>query len=481
MYPSLAFIKTYWIECVVIVALAVMIAWSASTLLTKPKIWIDEALTLELSRNFVEHGVLNAQPAPDEWYPQPYLLQETGYPITLSLAGFFKIFGYGFTQVRILMLTWIVLALGILFLVWRSLFSKEIALQTFLLLATFASLYANGRPATGEIPGFAFFLIGLHFWLNRNNLWLTGLLWGFAVVAKPSVFIFLIPTITLTLLLQQKPFFTRIQDIVRVGISMLPAGLLWIWLVIPEPISLFAWQSIFEFFTHSFDTPAGSAAPTVISIFSQPTLVYFTLWLSVLCIALRFVTDHKIRLLYFFTLIYTVFAFTQYLRSPGWLRYILISEFLILALLPHAFQTLQTQFGHTLPSRVAQKSAAIMVGIIVLFQFVQLNTIAKLFTSDGALRTATYINEDYPNASTVAIGTLTISVLLDTKKRYTYIRFPGIPSIGVSLPDMQDLPDIVVTDETTEEYLESKPVLDARYSKTTTIDVFGIYERISPR
>jgi len=477
MHISLpAFFRTFWIELIVIVVMFLMCTWSASTLLTKPKIWIDETLTLELSRNLSEHGVLNAQSGPGEWYPQPYLLQETGYPVTASLAGFFKIFGYGFTQARIAMLIWITAALGTFFLVFRKLFSKEIALQSFLLLSTFASFYANGRPATGEIPGFAFFLVGLYFWLSRSNLWLTGLVWGFAVVTKPSVFIFLIPSITIMLLLQRKLFISRVYDIVRVGTAMMPAGLVWTWLVIPEPFSLTAWQSILGFFTHSFDAAAGSAPPVVISIFSQPTLIYFALWLSVLCIALRFITDHKIRLLYFFTLIYTVFSFTQYLRSPGWLRYILISEFLILALLPHAFQILQERFGHMLPSRIAQKSAAIIIGVIVLFQFVQLNTIAKLYTSDGVIRTAEYINTRYPNASVASLGSLTTSVLLDTDDRSVYIRFPGIPAIGSNPLTHEKLPSVIIADETSDEYLESKKVLEARYRKAATIDAFGIYE-----
>lgn len=477
LVPIRVLFRTYWIEIVVVCALVVMVFWSYSTLLTKPKIWIDEALTLEISRNLAQHGTLNAKVAPDEWYAQPYLLQETGYPITTSLAGFFKVFGYGFTQARTLMLVWIVLALGALFCVFRSLISREIALQSFLLLVTFASLYANGRPATGEIPGFAFFILGLYFWLKRENLWCLGFLWGFAVVTKPSVFVFLIPAITITLLFQNKPFLDRVKDILHVGISMLPAGMLWMFLVLPHPFSPAAWHTIVTFYAHPFSAD-GVAAPTVISVFSQPTLMYFALWLAVLLFAWRYIKDAKIKLLYLFTFIYTIFTVINYLRSPGWLRYILISEFLILALLPHALHTLQERFGYLLPSRFAQKSAVILVSAVIIFQFVQLNTTAKLYTSVGVLRTAEYLNMHYPHASIAAVGTLTTYALLNSENRSVYIRFPGIPSIGSNLTK-NNPKGVVVADVTTEEYLESKAVLEKEYRKVTTIDAFEIYERAS--
>ena len=470
-------VKKYQTEIVVALGLLIMLAWALPTLTTKPKIWIDEAVPLENARNMYLHGRLNALPAPGVWYAQPYLLQQTGYPVTLSLAAFFKVFGYGFTQARAAMLVWICIALVTLFAVVQSLFTKELALWSFLLVISFASFYANGRPTTGEIPGFVFLLLALYFWLRRSNVWLTGFLMGFAVVSKPSVYQLLIPAITLTLLLQQKPFIERFKDILRVGISMLPAALLWVVFVVPQPFSLTTWQTIAAFFAHPFGTTAEVARLCLFGHLAQKTLLYFAVWIAVLIAAFRTERDSRIRLFYWFTFIYGAFAFLYYLRSPGWLHYILIAELLILTLLPHALKTLLEKYGHLIPaSFLLTHALALVICAIALFQIVQLNTVAKLYTSDSVIRTAAYINEHYPHESVATIGTLTVSTLLETENRYIDYNLLGVPRIGSNPLVMKPLPLVIVADESTDDYLKAEKALADAYIKVTTIDIFGVYE-----
>ena len=470
--------KKYQIEIIVGLGLLLMLAWALPTLTTKPKMWIDEAVPLENARNMYLHGTLNALPAPGVWYAQPYLLQQTGYPVTLSLAAFFKVFGYGFTQARVAMLVWICIMLVTLYAVIRSLFSKEIALYSFLLTITFASLYANGRPTTGEIPGFTFLLLGLYYWLKRDNMWLLGLLWGFTVVSKPSVYQLLIPAITLALLLQPKPFVERIKDVVRVGIAMLPAAILWIMLVLPTPFSLGTWQSLTSFFAHPFGAATEVARLSFFGHLAQKTLLYFTIWCASLIAAVRLETDAKIKLFYWFTFIYSAFAFLYYLRSPGWLHYILIAELLVLALLPHALKTLFEKYGHLIPSPFLRTHALVIaICAIALFQIVQLNTVAKLYTSDSVIRAAAYINERYPHATTATIGTLTVSTLLTTENRYIDYDLLGVPRIGSNPLENSPLPHVIIADESTDDFFAAQSELTARYTKVTTIDVFGIYSR----
>src|SRR5206468_2314742 len=152
------------------------------------------------------------------------LLQSTGYPVTVPLALLFKIFGYHFTLARLYMLAWLTAAVLAAFLIARKFFDRYLAVFSLLLITTFASFYGSGRTVVGDIPGFLFFLGGLSAWLRYKNRYLAGLLWGVAVVAKPSLFGLIIPAITLVLLLEPRQFFKNIS---QVAIGMLPAGLVW--------------------------------------------------------------------------------------------------------------------------------------------------------------------------------------------------------------------------------------------------------------
>jgi len=473
----MTFLRTYLIEICVAAILSIVLLVSLSTLLTKPRLWTDEAVTLELARNMHEHGSLNALPAPGSWYEAPYVLQSTGYPVTLSLAVVFSLFDYGFTQARVLMLAWMLAALVMCFLLMRSLFTKEIALGSVLSLATFASFHANGRTATGEIPGFAFLMAGLYFFLAQKNLWLAGALWGLAVVSKPSVFVVLIPTITLTLLLQQKPFWERVRDVFRVGIAMVPAGALWIFLIIPEPFSIAAWQTIFGFLVNPYAAAQGTM-PSLVSLLLQPTIAYFALWFAALALAFRALTEPSHRVLYVFVGIFSTLAFLYYLRSPGWLRYFLIAELLMLVLLPSAFHALQIRYVNKLPQFFARFGAAFTVGCIALFQIMQFNS-ADIYTSHTSLRVANYVNAEYPNASTLSLGHLGISVLLNTDERYTYIRLEGIAPLGEPLSE-SFLPDVVIVEdaeEGTNYYPEAQAILNAHYRIVQMVGAAGIYTR----
>ncbi len=468
-------LRARWAETCVVFVLTILCVVSFSTLLTKPKLWTDEAVTLEIARNIHEHGSLNAMPSPGMWYPAPYVLQSTGYPVTLSLAAVFSIFDYGFTQARIVMLLWMLAALIATFIVIRGLFSKEIALGSILLLATFASFHANGRTATGEVPGFALLMLGVYFWLEKRNLWIAGALWGLTVVTKPSLFIFLIPTITITLLLQSKPFLERVFDVACVGFSMIPAGLLWIFLVIPEPFSMTAWQTMYAFLTNPFATEA-RVMPSLGTLIFQPTIAYFTLWFVCLVFAFRSLSESKQRAFYLFVGIFTAFAFWYYLQSPGWLRYFMIGELLVLILLPSALSSLSKSFETFLPRLFVQSAVPLAIGAITLFQIAQFTT-ADIYSSDTSLRVAEYINTTHTNDSVLTLGNLGISVLLATPERYTYIQLDGIPPLGNPLSS-DYLPTVVIVEdaeEGTNYYTAAASILQSLYVLEHSIDALQIY------
>src|SRR3989338_4326806 len=204
-----------------ICALVFVIVFSVSNLVTKPKLWTDESVSIDIARSFLNYGALSPQIAPDTLYPLPHLIQSTGYPVTVSLAAFFKLFGYGFYQARIFMLLWILVTLSVLFVLGRRLFGGGYSLLALLLCVSFASFYGSGRTVVGEIPGFFFLLAGFYCVFTRQRFFWAGIFWGLAVVAKPSVFGLIIPTVLFTLLLMREDWRVFFKKLGAIAVGMI--------------------------------------------------------------------------------------------------------------------------------------------------------------------------------------------------------------------------------------------------------------------
>ncbi len=416
---------------VIILIIVIVLYISSGSLLTKPRIWVDEASSIEQSHNLLRSGTPDIEIAPGQFTGVPYLIQSTGYPITVPLALVFKVFGYGFAQARVYMLVWVIVALFMVFYSANKFFGNFNAIFSFLLVASFASFYANGLTVVGEIPGFVFLLVGL-LYLQRGSYFLTGLVWGLAVVAKPSVFLPIIPAIVLTFLFERGGFFKKT---ISVGLGMIPAGLLWIWILLPHPFSGDVWSSIVTFYANPYGSVIiGNITNNLAGFFHSVTLIYFCL-LFLLILGARFILKNdKVGVIYTFTLVYSLLAFGIYLRSPGWLRYILISELLILFILPHAVITITGRYAERFKVYLVgrKKIYVIFLSLLLFLQIGHFVTGAKLFYSDSELKTAEFLNLNFPDDSIAVYNSLTLFVLLEQKDRYQVVGTNVIPISGIS-------------------------------------------------
>ncbi len=305
-------------NAVFFIVLAWVISFSFATLTTKPKLWIDEAKSIELARNFAHLGKLDIQTAPGEFSGFPQLLQSTGYPILVPLAAIFKMFGYGLTQARAYMVFWMVLSLLVVLLFSKNVFGKRDAIFSVLLISTFASFYDSGRTVVGEIPGFLFLIAGMYTLLKKEAYYLTGVLWGIAVVTKPSVFGLIVPAIFIVSILDWRSFFPKLW---KIALGMAPAALAWIFLVLDNPFLKSAWISIFNFYQNPYSSAFGNnVMQNIKNIPHSTTLIYFGFLFAIIVIVRFLVQEKKLVLLYNFVIIYSLLAFGYYLRSPGWLR-----------------------------------------------------------------------------------------------------------------------------------------------------------------
>lgn len=454
-----------------------MVIWSSGTLLTKPKLWIDEAMTINTARSFMTHGVLSPETAPNTFFQFPHLVQSTGYPLTLTLAGFFKVFGYGFYQARILMLLWIVAALSLVFFLAKKLFSREQACWSLLLISSFASFYANGRTAVGEIPGFAFLLAGFYFMLVRRRYFWAGIFWGLSVVTKPSVFGLVIPAIFLTFLLERSGFFRKI---VPLALGMMPAAVVWILLLVPRPFNGETWLSIAHFYKNPYSSSiAGNVIRNLSGVFHSTTLIYFGLFFLLVLGARLLLKETRLSSLYTFTLVYSLLAFVYYLRSPGWLRYILIAELLILFILPPVIGALTAYAKERLKkvSMNANTFANFILGFLVIVQIAQMFTIAKIFAGDNALRTAVYLEKNFPDSAIGLLNAPELAILLNPSRVFLAVYLTGLPIIGENPLLLSKPPAVIVSPTGNPFAAEGRKILYERYGSSSVAGGYGIYKR----
>jgi len=419
---------------------------SVSTLTTKPRIWTDEAISIEIAKSFGRDGVLDVSASPATYTGFPELLQSTGYPVTVPLGILFKMFGETFTLARLYMLLWTLLALYAVFCFSRAVSDPELALFSTLLVATFASFYGSGRTVVGEIPGFVLLLSALYFAFERRSFSLGGILLGFAIVAKPSVFLLVLPALFLVLLREPRALLFRVF---KLSVGMLPAAFLWFALVPDNALSKAFWLRLVDFYRNPYSSDiAVNIHTNLASFFSSTTLIYFSLLAVILLIARFWVRRKETSFIYDFTLIYSLIAFLYYLRSPGWLRYILIAELLILTLVPHAVFTVLHFFQRRMNmfrNLPLATTSAVCLCVLVLIQGLHLFIAADIYSSDTAIRVAKELDAEYGEKRVLVLGDSTLYSLLRNPKREMIVSMTGLPTVGKnSLLDSMP-PDVVVT------------------------------------
>ncbi|MDP2909629.1 MAG: glycosyltransferase family 39 protein [bacterium] len=393
----------------------------------------------------------------------------------MSLAGFFKLFGIGPVQARAYILLWVIIALVVLFIFLKKLFGKKEAFFSLLLFVTFASFYGSGRTVVGEIPAFVFLILGFYSLFFKNSYFWTGFLWGLAVVTKPSVYLLLVPAIFLVLLLRKEQFFRRI---IKLGLGMLPPAAGWIFLIIGNPFSKSAWLGILHFYANPF----GSVSLTenilrnLSGISHSSTLIYFGILFLLVIFARCLSKEKNTNLFYNFIIIYNFLAFIYYLRSPNWLRYILIFELLILTILPKAVYSIAEHYKTRL-TRIKNhfSLAAFALSLLVVIQFVHLFTGAQIFYSDSAPKIISALNNNFSDKSIGILNVPMVAAFLKTDKRFQIIKLNGIPAIGKNPLLNTHLPDIIVLKMAEKDLYDAVDTLGKKYELYKIIGKFGIY------
>jgi len=425
-----------------------------SALTSRPPLWYDEGMNIELARNFADIGKLDIAIAPGD-YTGGAIIGSTGYPVTVPLAFFFKFFGFGLAQARVFMLLWLNLLMFSLFYIFKKRWGSAISLSATALLATFAPLYANGNIVMGEIPGFVLFLWSFYFF-EKRTYWFSGLLLGLAVIAKPSIYVFLIPAITILALCGDGLWSKKITNLIKLGLgaSMIPI-LIWLLLYYRE-LESGVIGAIGSHFKNPYSSVGLSVSENIYSnlssFFNSTTLIYFLL-LGIFI--LYVITKHREiytaeKKLFLFSAIYIPLVFFQYLKSLGYLRYLITAECLILILFVYV------SYNFTGRERFFQKEfvkhirfAPIFLGVLILLQGIQLFYFSDLYSSSKVQHAISYLDTAYPYATMGIINSPMIASMIPADKKYQLLETYGLPRFGKNPLELaqEKMPEVLVIDE----------------------------------
>lgn len=465
------------------------VLWNLTSM---PAFWFDEGLSVEMANNFLHFGKLDVFTAPNIFSGAPYIVGTIGYPMTIPLAGFFAIFGFGLDQARIFMFGWIITVIGSFYFLVRCVFGARLAFIATVLLATFAPFYGNGMMATGEIPGFFFLIWGLFFIVRPHmnsagelkiNYFLAGMFMALASVSKPSIYLFLPAVLFIFLLLEER--FKIIWKLFFTVLGTLPIFLVWIWLAFPNQFSMATWQqaALFYLYPYGQDFPVWQHIwGNIAMAFSHHTLIYFGL-LFVIIVGWFFIAGDlrpTSRKLSKFFLIYACFAIAYFLKSPGWLRYIAGFQFLTFIFI---FPAITFFVAKIFKNGIwAKRVGLVMLVVLLIIQITQLFFFNSASSSVFPEQTSRFINQKLAQSNEYMVGIINapeIAALVDPARRFHIVKISlGLPAFGqnpLTFPE-SSLPQFVVTHGEsvwTEEY---KNILNNKYNIANSFGSYRIYE-----
>ncbi len=473
--------------------------YSFSTLTTKPAYWYDEAINVELARNFADYGKLDLVVAPNTFSEQGAAIGSTGYPVTVPLAGFFRLFGFGLMQARIYMLLWMGALLVLFFFIAREMWGTFVAYGGTLLIASFAPFYGNGRSVMGEVPGFLFFLCAYYLFERKQWLW-SGVLLGLAVVVKPSVYVFLIPAFALTVLLQSEAWKKKLGELFVLGSGAVLALLPWCAIYMTELLRGGLFGAIFNHFKNPYAEAGRGAIQNITTnlptLLTSTTLLYMWVLLMGVVVALYFertlLSKHKN--LCILSAVYLPLVLLQYLKSFGYLRYLVAGEFLVFILFLLALPSLARCVGSRCRSSeswnpedgVKRRNwipvfTGMAVAILVLMQTVHLFAFSDLYASEKTQKTILYLYTNYPEGTIGVINVPQVASFIPAFQKYQYLSTFGLWNFGSPILYLSGdrAPGTLVT-ASGEDGLssEERELLHARYTQDNAFtDGFSIYRK----
>jgi len=399
-----------------------------------PTYWADEAVSVEKARSLLTYGTLDIAVAPGVLSDKPYATAAAGPLLTVPLAGFFSVFGISVTGVRVFMM----IVLGILtvsvYFFARSLYGQGVGFAATLLFVTFSPLYANGKTATGDIPGFLALLFGL--WVLFKKRWyvFSGILLGVAITTKPSLYLPVAGIAVLEIFLSEHTK-ERIIHALRLMGGSLIVCLPWLYSLIPDMKNPASWKETYFFFRNPFPDDAVSVIYQLmqgnISALVHTTIFHFFILFIVagtVYIFTRHLDEARYRFIRF-AVLYSAVAFILYLRSPSWLRYLIAGELLLFISFLPSLETIwhARAFRYWVPKWFP----AFIVGFLIMLQGIHMGFFAWRTASWTVPEKAQAITALLNPGDTIGvIDDISVASLINSRQKFQIVRISGNTILG---------------------------------------------------
>lgn len=181
----------------VVLILAIIVFFGLFHITESPPFGFDEGWVFHMASNISQTGIDGTQFSPGNIGHASII--SVGYPLIYALALWFKSFGIGVFQARMMMVAYMLGFATVSFLLLKRLYGNDIALASLFILATFPPFYSFGKSIIGEVPALFFLALSLLFFNlatndpgksehSKKRLWLilAGASAGLCVVAKTS-------------------------------------------------------------------------------------------------------------------------------------------------------------------------------------------------------------------------------------------------------------------------------------------------------
>ncbi len=221
-------------KVVLALILSVVLFFCFFRITESPPFTFDEGNAVQISANIAEHGISGLQFSPGH-RERLSIVTSVGYTLLHVLAFWFKLFGVGILQARIMMVVYMLAFMFLSFMLLRRLYGNTIALSSLAILSTFPPLYSFGKSVFGEVP-LLFFLVLFFLFFNlaaknpeRRKFWyiLCGVAAGLCIVTKTMALAF-IPVLFITAFIAWKRRLASWQDIGIVALSAIAPVIVWV-------------------------------------------------------------------------------------------------------------------------------------------------------------------------------------------------------------------------------------------------------------
>jgi 4-amino-4-deoxy-L-arabinose transferase-like glycosyltransferase len=361
--------------------LAATFFFAAYKLSEIPPPWYDEGYIIQSSINLVQNGQMGVRVAPDLVLENTTF--STGYPLTYLIGLAIKFWGKGIFQARSVMVPFMLFLVLFSYLLAKRIWGFRVAVFSSLLIASFASLYGNGKNVLGEVPGI-FFLVLFLFFIHRIekdnygsghfNYIMAGLSAGLCISTK-SIFLVLPGAILVGLFLKRKEIIMWRPEIFS-GLLALMATFA---VLIKTQFSKI--DSLSKIFTEYGNPYAivdmkSLILSNITRFFTEITPIYFLIILIIWILAILIRTGfrkERISLTEYIAFIFSILIWLSYLRMIGWYRYLFSAQIIMLLFFPSAvFMVFEYAASFIKKRRLILNIPVFILGVLIASQFYQL-------------------------------------------------------------------------------------------------------------